>query len=71
MLAPDIVEAILAGSADQGIMVKKLERPLPASWEEQRRKIFPASTTDRPLDRRSLSDRQRLIRPWDQQLEHG
>ena len=36
MLAPDIVEAILAGSADQGIMVEKLERPLPASWEEQR-----------------------------------
>jgi hypothetical protein len=37
LLAPDIVEAILAGSTDQALMLEKLERPLPASWEEQRR----------------------------------
>ncbi len=37
LLAPDIVEAILGGWADQRVMLKKLERPLPVGWEEQRR----------------------------------
>ena len=37
LLAPDIVEAILAGKTDQAFMLEKLERPLPASWEEQRK----------------------------------
>lgn len=36
LLAPDIVEAILTGSTDRGMMLEQLERPLPASWEEQR-----------------------------------
>jgi hypothetical protein len=36
LLAPDIVEAILVGRTDQALMLEKLERPLPASWEEQR-----------------------------------
>ncbi len=36
LLAPDIVEAILGGWADQRVMLEKLERPLPVSWEEQR-----------------------------------
>jgi hypothetical protein len=36
LLAPDIIEAILAGGMDQGIMLEQLERPLPASWMEQR-----------------------------------
>ena len=36
LLAPDIVEAILAGRTDQGTMLEQLERPLPACWEEQR-----------------------------------
>ena len=40
LLAPDIVEAILAGRTDQGMMLEQLERPLPASWEEQRRASF-------------------------------
>jgi hypothetical protein len=35
LLAPDIVDAILAGRTDQGVMLEQLERPLPASWEEQ------------------------------------
>jgi hypothetical protein len=39
LLAPDIVEAILMGSTDQGIMLEQLERPLPASWEEQLRTL--------------------------------
>jgi hypothetical protein len=37
LLAPDIVEAILAGRTDQALMLEKLERPLPTDWEEQRR----------------------------------
>jgi hypothetical protein len=36
LLAPDIVDEILAGSTDQALA---LERPLPASWEEQRDKL--------------------------------
>ena len=39
LLAPDIVEAILAGATDQALMLEQLERPLPASWEEQRAQI--------------------------------
>jgi hypothetical protein len=37
LLAPDIIEAILAGKADQWLMLDRLERPIPARWEEQRR----------------------------------
>ena len=37
LLAPDIVDAILAGRKDQALMLERLERPVPASWEEQRR----------------------------------
>jgi hypothetical protein len=36
LLAPDIVDRILAGSTNQGMMLEQLERPLPASWAEQR-----------------------------------
>ena len=39
LLAPDVVEAILAGTTDRGVMLEQLERPLPASWEEQRHLI--------------------------------
>ena len=35
LLAPDIVEAILAGKTDQALMLEQLERPLPARWDEQ------------------------------------
>jgi hypothetical protein len=34
---PTSIEAILAGRADESVMLGRLERPLPASWEEQRR----------------------------------
>ena len=30
LLAPDIIEAVLAGATDQAIMLEQLERPLPA-----------------------------------------
>src|SRR3954471_11934736 len=36
LLAPDLVEAILGGSADRRLMLERLERPLPASWRHQR-----------------------------------
>ena len=36
LLAPDIIEAILAGPAGPALMLGQLEQPLPASWEEQR-----------------------------------
>jgi hypothetical protein len=36
LLAPEIVEAILAGSTVQGMILEQLERPLPARWEQQR-----------------------------------
>ena len=39
LLASDIVDVILAGRTDQGVMLEQLERPLPASWEEQRAMI--------------------------------
>jgi hypothetical protein len=45
LLAPDVVEAILAGRTDQGMMLEQLERPLPASWEEQRILLSAGSAT--------------------------
>ena len=41
--APDIVEAILTGEADQSLMLEQLERPLPASWAEQRLLVCSAA----------------------------
>jgi hypothetical protein len=39
LLAPDIVEAILTARTDQGMVLEKLERPLPAGWDEQRKRL--------------------------------
>jgi hypothetical protein len=36
LLAPEIVETIIEGRASDAVMLEQLERPLPASWEEQR-----------------------------------
>ena len=41
-LASDIVASILAGQTDQALMLEHLERPLPASWEAQRRMLLGA-----------------------------
>jgi hypothetical protein len=35
LLAPDVVEEILAGTADQPLVLERLERPLPMDWREQ------------------------------------
>jgi hypothetical protein len=40
LLAPGIVEEILDGRADHPLMLEQLERPLPASWVEQRARIL-------------------------------
>jgi hypothetical protein len=40
LLAPGIVEEILDGHADHPLMLEQLERPLPASWVEQRARIL-------------------------------
>jgi hypothetical protein len=40
LLAPDIIEAILAGRTERVIMLESLERPLPGSWEEQRVRLL-------------------------------
>jgi hypothetical protein len=45
LLAPDIIEVILAGRADQSLMMEQLERPLPASWVEQRARILGPKTS--------------------------
>jgi hypothetical protein len=45
LLSPDIIEAILAGSADQSLMLERLERPMPASWLEQRARILEPKTS--------------------------
>jgi hypothetical protein len=42
LLAPDLVEAILSGRTDQALMLEKLQRPLPASWEGQGRVVSSA-----------------------------
>ena len=39
LLSPDIIEALLSGRAGHSVMLESLERPLPASWEEQRRAL--------------------------------
>ena len=47
LLAPNIVEAILGGWADQRVMLERLERPLPAGREEQREYLNPAPRCSR------------------------
>jgi len=50
LLAPDIIEAILAGRPDPLLMLENLQRPFPVIWEEQcsisRQKRPPTPQTD-------------------------
>jgi hypothetical protein len=39
LLAPDIVEAVLGGWADQQVVLEKLERPLPVERADQRQHV--------------------------------
>lgn len=43
LLAPDIVEAILAGSIADDVVLEQFKTPIPAAWDEQR-KILSRST---------------------------
>ena len=43
LLAPDIIDAILGGRADQSLMLERLERPLPASLDEQPQRLLAYS----------------------------
>jgi hypothetical protein len=36
LLAPDLVEAILVGSLNQGVILDRLEKGMSVEWEEQR-----------------------------------
>ena len=45
LLAPGIIEAILTGRTDQALMLERLERPLPASWVEQRARILESKAS--------------------------
>jgi hypothetical protein len=44
LLAPDIVEAIVAGRLNHGMMLEHLERPLPMSWDDQSSLLSAASS---------------------------
>jgi hypothetical protein len=43
LLAPDMVQAILTGSTDQGMMLEQLERPLPLNLAGAARALRPVS----------------------------
>ena len=59
-LAPEIVEALLAGQGPEGLSLRQLRRGIPLSWEDQRelwdrggsgfgrRKLFYSSSTMNP-----------------------
>ena len=51
LLAPDIVDDILTGRADQGVMLEQLERPMPANWDEQHRCLLGSEDGKAPLIR--------------------
>jgi hypothetical protein len=56
LLAPDVVDAILAGRTDQGMMLEQLERPLPANWDEQRRWLLGSEDGNaRPIRSRVIA----------------
>ena len=57
LLAPDVVDAILAGRSDQSLMLGRLERPLPVSWEKQQRDLATCEgppSLERGLSREKL-----------------
>lgn len=43
LLAPDIVEAILAGEEPSGLSLNRLAMPMPAVWDEQRVQLATAA----------------------------
>lgn len=51
LLAPDVVEAILCGRVNRGLLLENLERPLPASWEAQLEHLRREPVTSKALYR--------------------
>jgi hypothetical protein len=47
LLAPDIIEMILKGRSDQVLFLEGLGKPLPLTWEEQRRALSSLSSSVR------------------------
>ena len=45
LLAPDIVETILAGRTDHAMVLERLERPIPMEWEGQKAIMIAAETS--------------------------
>jgi hypothetical protein len=60
LLAPDLVERILAGGTGPALMLERLERPLPACWEDQRAVIGHDRTRAAAPSVRPISD-QRVL----------
>jgi len=48
LLAPDIIEAILAGNEPSGLSLQRLTREMPLRWDEQRRVAASFSRTEQP-----------------------
>ena len=46
LLAPDIIEAILAGNEPSGLSLQRLTRGMPVGWDEQRRVAASFSESD-------------------------
>jgi hypothetical protein len=46
LVAPDIAEAPLSGRSDHALMQKRLEQPLPMSWEEQGPRLLSTFTPE-------------------------
>jgi hypothetical protein len=40
LLAPDLIEAILAGTLNQSVILDRLEKGVPVEWEEQRTIVY-------------------------------
>jgi hypothetical protein len=57
LLAPDIVDTILAGRTDQALILERLERPLPASWGSS---VDTCSAHARPKNNRRVRVRDSL-----------
>ena len=59
LLAPDLVEAILAGQADQALVLEQLERPLPACWRDRGRfsRVPPRTAASDPRARATADSR--------------
>ena len=45
LLAPDIVEGILAGNVADDVVLERFKEPIPASWDEQRNILYRSGSS--------------------------